>query len=370
MKRCMLWTLAAVLCAAGGGLIIWAALDERSGRPRPPQSQPTPDVAASQPISFDDEGYTVITLEPTAAHRLGIQSRQLAVTKRQPEVTANGVLQQDPSRVYTVRAPAPGLLRASELVRWPSPGDLLSQGLIIGWLEPRSGAQSAPATAAAGDEADESVASRPADTGANRSPESTALTLEVGGKVIEMAAQPGETVSNGQPILRLIRWDRLLARVVLAPGATGVGPVDTARLVVSGQDDWLLQGSRIPLASSTDAATGGQVFLFAVLAGDLPLEPGLPVSVYLPLSGPSVEGVLVPRSALVRHAGHMWLYVQSGPTSYTRFPAPAGILVGGDWFVSGGDLLGKRLVVAGTANLLAEELRLVPPDDDDRGSTP
>ncbi len=360
MKRFILWTATAVLCAAIGGLSVWLTLDGRLKEHSQPPNPPTNGSVATRPIAYDDEGYTVVTLEPQAVQRFGIQVRRLATASRQPEVNGRGVLQDDPSRMFTVRAPAPGTVRGTELVRWPSPGDLLTEGTIIGWIEPRSASddRSSTTTATATPD-DETTGPAAADLRG-----SAPLRLEVTGKVLELAAHPGEHVANGQPILRLIRWDRLLARVTLPPGLTVNAPVNTARLAVTGHDDWLVQGHRLPPASSTDPVTGGQTFLFAVLPGDLPLQPGMTVSAHLPLPGPPVEGVLVPRSATVRYAGHTWIYIQTGQTSFTRRPMPAGIPTDEGLFVTEGLLLGERAVIAGAANLLAEELRLRPPDDD------
>ncbi len=55
------------------------------------------------------------------------------------------------------------------------------------------------------------------------------MNAATGGQVVEVLAQPGEAVESGQTVLRLCRFDRLLAKVDLQPGRSAVMPVARAR---------------------------------------------------------------------------------------------------------------------------------------------
>ncbi|MFN8006814.1 MAG: hypothetical protein U0V70_07295 [Terriglobia bacterium] len=71
------------------------------------------------------------------------------------------------------------------------------------------------------------------------------LAVARGGEVTEILAQPGEAVESGQVVLRLSRYERLIARVDIPAGETVKGPVTTARIFQRpGQEDSPLRGEQ------------------------------------------------------------------------------------------------------------------------------
>ncbi len=99
----------------------------------------------------------------------------------------------------------------------------------------------------------------------------------------------------------------------------------------------------------------GQGFLFLVKTSSPSLAPGRAVSGYLQLAGEPLSGCIVPDSAVLRHAGRAWVYVQTGEETFARreialdHPSEEG------WFVSGSVSANDRVVMHGAQALLSEE---------------
>jgi hypothetical protein len=72
-------------------------------------------------------------------------------------------------------------------------------------------------------------------------------------------------------------------------------------------------------------------------------------------TGGTEQGTVLPRTAVVRHAGFGWVYVQTGAHVFSRrmvsleHPHPDGWLVSGDW--------AQPILIAGAQSLLSEELK-------------
>src|SRR5207249_3756927 len=85
------------------------------------------------------------------------------------------------------------------------------------------------------------------------------VKAERGGQVVEVLAQPGETIEAGQTIARLARFDRLLARVDLPPGEAAGQSIERmlpdVRFVAPGQESHPLHGTRIGISASVNPKT-------------------------------------------------------------------------------------------------------------------
>ncbi len=191
-------------------------------------------------------------------------------------------------------------------------------------------------------------------TGAAASP--VALVAERGGQVVEVPVQPGESVEAGQPLLRVARFDRLVARVEVAAGDILYGAVKRARIVPVGHEDGPLVGEAIGMAASIDPRAQGKAFLFRVAGPSAGLRPGLAVTAWLAQPGPRREGVLLPRPAVVRYAGKSWVYLETSPGEFTRREVALENVTAGGWFTRS-LAPGVRVVTAGAQMLLSEELK-------------
>ena len=107
-------------------------------------------------------------------------------------------------------------------------------------------------------------------------------------------------------------------------------------------------------ALSTDSAVIGQAFLALVVTNAASLVPGSSIIAQID-TGAREGGVVLPRDAVVRHAGQGWVYVETGPHTFTRRPVPLdrphsdGWLVPGQWT--------QPIIISGAQSLLSEELK-------------
>ncbi len=402
------WVVSGVVAVVVGGLLLWAFLASRGEQTAEREREET--IPIPQRVTRGPAGEAVITLDRTSQARIGLRVAALTAAALQPELMATGQLQEDPSRTFTLRAPLAGIVRMSGASDWPRLGASLADEQVIGAIEPRlppstrvdlqsrlASAQSEVAAATAATQAARAAFERNQDLNAHgkivadrvveeseaRLRESEArlvaakeqvrllgeslkastgptgplpLRLTRGGEVLEVIAQPGEAVESGQAIIKVGRFDSLLARAELPAGERLDQPAATARIVVFGREDHPLRGERLALGPS-DPKSLGQTVLFRVPANGLSLRPGQPITAYLPTAAAVAHGVVIPRSAIVRFAGRAWAYVESGANRYGRREVTLDRPTEGGWFVTTQWWPGDRVVTAGAETLLSEERR-------------
>jgi len=191
----------------------------------------------------------------------------------------------------------------------------------------------------------------------NQASGTSPISLEVarGGEVVEILARPNESIESGQPVLRVARFDSLLARVDVPAGQVVDRNATMARIVIVGQEAQPLTGQRVSLASSIDPTTLGEGFVFRLIGAPRSLRPGLAVIGYVRAPGPSQEMVVVPYSALVRFAGKAWVYRQVSDDQFSRHEVAASRTTAKGFLVKQGLQGGERVVVQGGQLLLSEE---------------
>ncbi len=184
---------------------------------------------------------------------------------------------------------------------------------------------------------------------------SAPLAVERGGEVVEVMAQPGESLEAGQPVLRVARFSSLIARIDVPAGQALATPVASARISALGHEERPLQGRWIGLAAAVDPNAQGQAFLFRVENPGGALRPGLSVTAYLRKPGEARKGTVVQPSAIIRAAGRTWVYVEQQAGQFVRCAVTTDYLPGGRVFVSGelGDQ--GEVVTVGAQILFSEE---------------
>ena len=192
-----------------------------------------------------------------------------------------------------------------------------------------------------------------------------ALDIARGGTVVEVLAHPGESVEAGQPVLRLARFDKLLARVDVPVGETVASGLTSASIVPLGFNDKPLNGERVGFAASVDPKTQGQPFVFRVADSSGELRPGLSVTAYLETPGPARSGAVVPRSAVIWQTGKSWVYVQTDKEKFARREVALEDPASGGWFTRSLKP-GDKVVTRGAQMLLSEEFKSqIRVEDDD-----
>lgn len=406
MNRLFKLVLGVAAAAIVAGLLIRSFLANRAELAREAQSdQP---IASASGVRRGANGETVIRFAPEMQQRLGIAAEALAGTRRPLEALAYGHLEEDPSRSFVVRAPVAGNARDAANRAWPEVGQTLADGTVIGAVEPRlapadritlgdrlssaradeeSGRASLAAAQAALDRArmlnaddknmsDKAVQDAEARAAAERARLAAAgrsvrliqsslasmdgaaapLAVDRGGQVVEVMAHPGESVEAGQPVVRVARFDRLLARVDVPAGDVVPAGVPAALIVPLGYESRPIRAQRVSLAAAIDPKTQGQAFLFRVPDPSFALRPGLSVTAYLQLPGAARQGVVVSRAAVVHQAGRTWVYVQTAAGQFARREVSLEDPTAEGWFTRS-IAAGTRIVTAGAQALLSEEFK-------------
>lgn len=399
-----------IVAAVGvGGLLVWGFIEGRAERVQ--ESQREAPVKAPSLVSRGPGGETVLTLDVVSQRRIGLVVEALTATTARPEVAAYGSLEEDPAESLTLRAPVAGTLRRTEMGAWPAIGQRFAAGATVGLIVPRfapadrvnldaqlTAARADVAAVTASLEADRAALQRArtlnaedkivsdqalqaaeakvkADEAQLRSATERVrligaalssatgpggpmpLSLPRAGEVVQVLAEPGEAVESGQPIVRVARFDRLLARIAIPPGEPVDGALSGVRLVVVGHEDRPQRGRRVALGAAVSPQARGEVLLFRVSPDGVALRPGQAVTAYLAAYGEPRAGVVIPRSAVVRQAGAAWAYVQSGGDRFSRRPVLLDHPVDGGWLATSSFQTGDRVVITGAQQLLSEELK-------------
>ncbi|MDQ1471178.1 MAG: hypothetical protein QOJ99_2658 [Bryobacterales bacterium] len=370
----------------------------------------SPAAESPKKADADDDGPGV-TLKPDAQALAGLKVVTLTEHALNPELIAYGRLEEDPSASFTVRAPYAGTLRLAGGQTWPALGQSIAAHTAFGIIEPRlqltdrvalntqlanaradlNASESAVASAQiaydrtkalnadnknVSDRAVQEAAARLAtekthEAGARSliqvlqaslsgaaGSDTRQVTVERGGDVVEVLAQPGESIEQGAPIVRLAQLDRLLVRIELPVGEHLPPNTAAARIIPAGfEDQPPLPAQRIAVTAGSDPHVLGTAFLYRLSQTRPGLRPGNAVTAHFTLPGKAGEGVLIPRSAIVQQEGRSWVYVQTKDDRFTRKPVSLDMPTPTGFLAAHGFTAGDRLVVTGAQTLLSEEFK-------------
>ena len=153
----------------------------------------------------------------------------------------------------------------------------------------------------------------------------------------------------------LASMETVLARLDLPFGSAAEGLPTGVRIAALAAEEKLLPAQLLGPAPSADPQVQGQGFLVHLKTASLP--PGAALSGWLSLPGEEEKGVLVPRSALVRHEGEAFIYVQRSPGVFERREVELEHPLEKGWFVAEGLQAGESIVISGAQQLLSTELK-------------
>ncbi len=368
------------------------------------------DKPAAAAAKADDDGPAAgspgVTLKKAEQARAGIKTDELEMEAVASETVAYGRLEEDPAFAFVVRAPYSGTLRSTN---WATLGQTLTAGTVLATLEPRlpladrlavntqlataraelnaateaqKAAQTALNRATALNADNKNVSDRVVEeaaakvaaervrmagaqaliqtlestVGQSSAPAARSITLERGGQVLEVLAQPGESVEQGTPLVRLGQPEHLLARVEIPVGekVPGQGGI---RIVPAGREAQpAIAGQYVGVAGS-NAATQGVALLYKLAHSSPDLRAGNAVTAYLPQAGGAAKQLVIPRVAVVQVEGRAWVYVQTGDERFERRPVPLDRPAGSGYIVTRGFDDGDKIVVTGAQTLLSEEFK-------------
>jgi RND family efflux transporter MFP subunit len=175
------------------------------------------------------------------------------------------------------------------------------------------------------------------------------------GRVAEVLVSPGEHVSAGTPLVRVVRERPVWLRVALRPAdAALLGETVKGLVLSTGADAGLTEVDEnnlrlVAVAPEVDAESGTVDALVEVDLNVDKLKPGLRAAVELFLPG-EITGVMLPDSAVVDDAGVSVVYVQIDGESFSRREVTVVHRQGGRVLVENVHP-GERVVVIGGAAL-------------------
>src|SRR5215471_18216402 len=129
----MLAMIAVMAVSIVGGLV-WSFLKHREDL----TGQTESDEPIKNPARVSRYGgETVVKFDLETQRRMGLRIvSAIAITKGN-EVAAYGHLEEDPSRVFVLRAPVAGTVQATAGRSWPEIGQSLADQSVIGAIDPR-----------------------------------------------------------------------------------------------------------------------------------------------------------------------------------------------------------------------------------------
>jgi hypothetical protein len=146
--------------------------------------------------------------------------------------------------------------------------------------------------------------------------------------------------------------EKSLVRLDLSAGENFSAPV-SAQLALSTDETNRVDATFLGSIAFVDPQTQNRSYF--VLANQM-LPPNAAVTAFLKISGAPESGVTIPASAILRHEGKGWIYVQTGSEEFTREEIPLDKITDGGWFVSENFAVTNQIVVTGAQALLSSEL--------------
>jgi len=170
-----------------------------------------------------------------------------------------------------------------------------------------------------------------------------------------------DAAERRQFVDRLVAGETALVRVDVLPGSALTKQPKSARLLVLGREDQSVMTKEVTPANDADPRTQAEGFLLRVDKPPFPLRAGMALTAWLELPEEPRRGLAVPRSAILRHDGRTWVYIQEEEEKFVRKPVILDTPLDDDkgWFVAenGGIKADDLLIVTGAQALLSEELK-------------
>lgn len=155
----------------------------------------------------------------------------------------------------------------------------------------------------------------------------------------------------------LTAGETALLRLDLPAGEFMESPPPVARVFALNNETNAVDAQFVGNAPTIDPSTQGQGFLYVVTSRQLGFVPGAAVLGYLKSSNDDREGVLLPRSAVVRFDGKPWVFLKRGDDTFVRREVELQSPMTDGWFTDQGVKAGDAIVVSGAQMLLSEELK-------------
>jgi len=326
MKKTILLIL--IGAAIGGGIVF---MTKRSGGPAPAAADKPEEKTEGARVSRDEKGNVVVSMNHETQGNIGLKVEKPAAAQWQPELKGYGQV-LDP-------VPLAAILTELDSARaaWAASSNELARLKILaaqGNTSPRA-LQTAEAAAQHDELAVQSARDR--------------LVLAWGRAVADRNDLPAFVQSLASQDTSLVRIDSPAGEVLKSP------PGGARIVTLSGHS---VDAEFLDAAPGVDPQMQGRGFIFLAKNAGSPLLSGEAVTGFLKVPGEPLDGVNIPRDAVVRTEGSGWVYVlKEGGDAFTRVPIPLDRPTETGWFVTRIVTAGDNVVVTGAQTLLSEELK-------------
>jgi hypothetical protein len=314
----------------------------RGPRARADEDEEKPITSSAARVSRDAGGQVVIAIQPAALKEIGLIIEALRPVVRPVEVEAYGFV-IDPaalSKLNSDLVSAQAALDASR-AQYLRSRRLYGEQKNVSLRE----LQSAQASYLADD----------SRVGALQQQ----LRDEWGGEIAQM-----DSGSRSDLLAALVERREAIARVTVPVGNTLDGAPARAEVLVLGHEEHPIAARAVYSAPTVNQKMQGQSFLVLMSTSGFPVQPGMAISADLPKSDKGEQGVMVPRSAVVRYANKTWVYQGLDAGKFTRREIVPTQTTSDGYFVTQNLKPGMRIVVTGAQTLLSQELKgQIQPED-------
>ncbi len=147
-----------------------------------------------------------------------------------------------------------------------------------------------------------------------------------------------------------------LLSVALPQSGTAGTPPPTIHIGLPGSSGAQIIARLISPSPLADPVIQSPAYFYQAPRAGLPI--GMRIEAFLPV-GQSVNGAVIPNSAVVWYANRPWVYVQSSDTQFVRQEIAVDTPAPGGWFVARWQA-GERVAVKGAALLFSQEFQPKP----------
>ena len=333
-KRSLLVGLIAVVIMIGA--VIWV-------RSTPPQPANPP---GSSPAATANVG--TVTVSPQQATASGIEVQALPATRFQPQTSAYASV-LDPGPLLQLR----GQLRSAQVQT-----DAARAQAAASEREYRRLALLNGQDHTVSDKVTEAAhATRDADRAHLEAAQATLLAARDTARSRWGDVLTGWALATRSPQLDALNaGQQALLSVALPQSGTAGSPPSTIRIGLPGTGGGEITAHWVSPSPLADPVIQSPAYFYQAPRGGL--RTGMRIEALLP-AGQSVDGVVIPNSAVVWYANRPWVYVQSGDTNYIRREIAVDTPAPGGWFVAQWHG-GERVVVKGAALLFSQEFQPKP----------
>lgn len=153
----------------------------------------------------------------------------------------------------------------------------------------------------------------------------------------------------------LLKQKSALMRIDLLPGETTAEMPKTVRLTAMTGEEASFDAEVIGPAPSADPQTQTRAVLALSPSNGIPA--GTLLNAFVTAAGPAGKGFLLPRSAILRHDGEAFVWLQTGDDKFERRRVELGRVMDDGILAASGVAEADRVVVTGGQQLLSDELK-------------